>query len=174
MGRLVCPFLLVSIPSPVQKGYRVTCEHSNLHPRNFIFSAANITLTTPYFLHSSQSVARMNSHWSNDIKIGSKVKRGGDGFAGRVDLERTKRYRDEDSGRSRVDDYGMVFDVSGHQRREHRNRSPTRDGGSKRHRDRSRSPRNRHDDRYHERDRDRDRDRRRHRSRERSGYSQRR
>ncbi|KAJ3570037.1 hypothetical protein NP233_g4663 [Leucocoprinus birnbaumii] len=122
----------------------------------------------------SQSVARMNTHWSNDIKVGPRQKRGGDGFGGRIDLERTKRYRDEDNERNRGDGYGMVFDVSGHhdQRRGHRDRSPGRDDRSRRPKDRSKSPRERerHVDRYREIDRDRQR----HRSRDRSDYGRRR
>lgn len=122
----------------------------------------------------SQSVARMNTHWSNDIKLGPRGKRGGDGFAGRVDLEKTRKYREEDSGRHRSDDYGMVFDVPSHhdQRREYRNRSPGRDERSRRHRERSRSPRERehHGDRY----RTRDGDRQRHRSRDRIDHGRRR
>ncbi|KXN92828.1 Peptidyl-prolyl cis-trans isomerase-like 4 [Leucoagaricus sp. SymC.cos] len=122
----------------------------------------------------SQSVAKMNTHWSNDIKRGPKPKRGADGFAGRDDLERTKRYRDEDTGRNGGNDYGMVFDVPSHydQRRKYRSRSPGRSDRSRKDRDRSRSPRDRHDDRYHERDRDRDR--RRNRSHDRLEYRRRR
>ncbi|KAJ8507373.1 hypothetical protein ONZ45_g10238 [Pleurotus djamor] len=42
----------------------------------------------------SQSVARTNTQWSNDIKTGPR-RPAPSGFAGRDDLERTKRYRDE-------------------------------------------------------------------------------
>ncbi|THH07177.1 hypothetical protein EW145_g3564 [Phellinidium pouzarii] len=62
----------------------------------------------------SQSVARLNTHWSNDIKTGPRVGRGkaGDrgGFAGRDDLEATRRYRVANNDHY-GDKYGMVFDV---------------------------------------------------------------
>uniref|UniRef100_A0A0W0G354 Peptidyl-prolyl cis-trans isomerase n=1 Tax=Moniliophthora roreri TaxID=221103 RepID=A0A0W0G354_MONRR len=101
----------------------------------------------------SQSVARVNKFWSNDIKRGPKLARGGSGFGGRDDLVQTKRYRKDEDDYSRDSKYGMVFDVpsSGHRR--------DRDRDSRRRRSRSRSPRR---DRDRDRqDRDYDRDRRR-------------
>ncbi|KAI5117873.1 hypothetical protein M0805_006575 [Coniferiporia weirii] len=121
----------------------------------------------------SQSVARINNQWSNDIKTGPRLGRGKGvergGFAGREDLEATRRYRVADE-EDRRDKYSMVFDVrdSGYSRR-HRSGSPGRDDRSQnkdRNQDsdrkrRSRSPPARDRDRYRERDRDRDGDRRR-------------
>ncbi|EAU82743.2 peptidyl-prolyl cis-trans isomerase-like 4 [Coprinopsis cinerea okayama7 len=108
----------------------------------------------------SQSVAKTNAVWSNDI-VKPKKYRGG-GFAGRDDLEETRRYRaQEGPARSGNDDYSMVFDMSDRPERRKRSRSRDRDGDrSRRKRSRSRSPRS-------DRDRHRDRDRRRSRSRER-------
>ncbi|KAJ4475029.1 cyclophilin-like domain-containing protein [Lentinula aciculospora] len=90
----------------------------------------------------SQSVAKTNDYWSNDIKRGSGKKRGlGAGFGGREDLVQTRRYRDDDDDRhgGGGGGYGMVFDVpSGHSRdrdSRKRSRSPRRD------RKRSASPR---------------------------------
>jgi peptidyl-prolyl cis-trans isomerase-like 4 len=60
---------------------------------------------------SSQSVARSNTVWSNNPKMGSRRTRVGDGFAGRDDLEQTRRYRDAQDQHSGRDKYGMVFDV---------------------------------------------------------------
>ncbi|KAL1716983.1 cyclophilin-like domain-containing protein [Schizophyllum commune] len=61
----------------------------------------------------SQSVARTNGIWSNDIKRGPGYKRGrsAGGFAGREDLEATRKYRtsNEDDDRG---GYGMVFDAA--------------------------------------------------------------
>ncbi|KAF8227634.1 cyclophilin-like protein [Tricholoma matsutake] len=75
----------------------------------------------------SQSVARINSSWSNEIIRAPRVKaRGGGGFAGRDDLEKTRRYRDEEE---KSDKYSMVFDVPGRRRRSRdrqRSRSPVR------------------------------------------------
>ncbi|TFY79739.1 hypothetical protein EWM64_g4269 [Hericium alpestre] len=71
----------------------------------------------------SQSVARSNTSWSNNPRIGGpKATRGGarggarggigrGTFGGREDLEPTKRYRED--GRFDGDRYGMVFDVLG-------------------------------------------------------------
>ncbi|KAG2013090.1 peptidyl-prolyl cis-trans isomerase [Coprinopsis cinerea AmutBmut pab1-1] len=108
----------------------------------------------------SQSVAKTNAVWSNDI-VKPKKYRGG-GFAGRDDLEETRRYRaQEGPARSGNDDYSMIFDMSDRPERRKRSRSRDRDGDrSRRKRSRSRSPRS-------DRDRHRDRDRRRSRSRER-------
>ncbi|KAK7033560.1 Peptidyl-prolyl cis-trans isomerase-like 4 [Paramarasmius palmivorus] len=102
----------------------------------------------------SQSVARVNNAWSNDIKRGPSLRRGGAGYGGRDDLVQTKRYRDDEGDlHGRESKYGMVFDVpsSGHRR--------DRDRDSKRRRSRSRSPRRDRD--KDRRDRDYDRDRRR-------------
>jgi peptidyl-prolyl cis-trans isomerase-like 4 len=98
----------------------------------------------------SQSVAKLNNSWSNNPAVGPRTARGGKGprggFAGREDLEQTRRYRDADEDRDRG--YGMVFDV------------PDDDNGSSRRRKRSRSR-----SRERERHSDGDRDRRRRRSR---------
>jgi len=112
----------------------------------------------------SQSVARMNTHWSNDVKRGpgGGGKQGRPGFAGRDDLEQTQRYRREGDSRGSGDKYGMVFDVPDSGRR--RKRSRSRDGERERARDtrpRSRSPRRRESERERRRSRSRDRDRRR-------------
>jgi len=112
----------------------------------------------------SQSVARMNTHWSNDVKRGpgGGGKQGRPGFAGRDDLEQTRRYRREGDSRGSGDKYGMVFDVPDSGRR--RKRSRSRDGERERARDtrpRSRSPRRRESERERRRSRSRDRDRRR-------------
>ncbi|KAJ7929398.1 cyclophilin-like domain-containing protein [Mycena leptocephala] len=108
----------------------------------------------------SQSVARMNDKWSNDVKQGPRLERkghgGGGGFAGRDDLEQTRRYRKEGERTSTSGGYGMVFDVpdSGRRRKRSRSREQTRDTRQRRSRSRSRSPRR-------ERRRSRSRDRRR-------------
>jgi len=104
----------------------------------------------------SQSVARINTHWSNNPRV-SRARNTG-GFGGREDLEKTRRYRyadERDAGRG----YGMVFDVEDMKEvRRDRERSPRRHRD--RDRERSRSPRRR--DRSHSRERYRgDRDRRR-------------
>ncbi|TDL29954.1 cyclophilin-like protein [Rickenella mellea] len=108
----------------------------------------------------SQSVARMNTHWSNDVKVGPRLGKGRGkergGFAGREDLEETTRYRMDNRGGS-DGKYGMVFD-------------PNDAGDRYRRRSRSRSPRSRSRERHGERkrrrspspQRDRERDRRRH------------
>lgn len=93
-------------------------------------------------LLSSQSVARLNTSWSNNPELGPRRGEKG-GFAGRDDLEETRRYRGSprENGRG---DYRMVFEVpavgSSHRRKRdrsrHRDRSPER-----RRRSRSRSPR---------------------------------
>ncbi|KAI0737702.1 cyclophilin-like domain-containing protein [Daedaleopsis nitida] len=112
----------------------------------------------------SQSVARLNSNWSNDVKMGPRGGRGrgGGGFGGREDLEATRRYRNQSDAAG--DAYGMVFDVPDGRRRQHksRSRSPRRRDQSKERPRHSRSPH--HRDR---RDDDRERDRRDRRSRER-------
>jgi peptidyl-prolyl cis-trans isomerase-like 4 len=130
---------------------------------------------------SSQSVARLNNGWSNDIKRGpgpgfgsGKQRKGHHTYSGRDDLIQTRRYRDdEDSyGGGGSNRYGMVFDVpdrgggGGDERRRKRSRSRDRDREKRR---RSRSPRDDHrdKDRYRERDRDSKRDRDRDRERER-------
>ncbi|TFK29016.1 cyclophilin-like protein [Coprinopsis marcescibilis] len=111
----------------------------------------------------SQSVAKSNAVWSNEI---ARPRRGekGIGYGGRDDLERTRRYRaDEGSGRQRTNDYSMVFDVgeSSHSERQRkRSRSPAEHGDrSRRKRSRSRSPRSDRDRGKHHRDRERRRSR---------------
>ncbi|RPD66796.1 cyclophilin-like protein [Lentinus tigrinus ALCF2SS1-7] len=111
----------------------------------------------------SQSVARLNTHWSNNPKMGPPAGRGGrgrarGGFGGREDLEATRRYREQSEGAA-GDDYGMVFDVPESRRRDPKSRSPRR-----RQRSRSRErPRRSLSPRERRRD---DRDRRRSRSRD--------
>ncbi|KAJ7684818.1 cyclophilin-like domain-containing protein [Mycena polygramma] len=112
----------------------------------------------------SQSVARMNDKWSNDVKQGPRIAgkgAGGGGFAGRDDLEQTRRYRN-DRGGSTGGGYGMVFDVPDSGRRRKRSRSReherTRDTRQRRTRSRSRSRSPRRD---RERRRSRSRDKRR-------------
>lgn len=90
----------------------------------------------------SQSVARLNTTWSNNPKMGLRRQRDNGGYGGREDLEATRRYRGEQGRGGR--EYDMVFDVP--------------DGDSGRRRKRSRSG-------YRERDEDRSRERRRRRSR---------
>lgn len=104
---------------------------------------------------SSQSVARMNDSWSNDVKRGPRAAgkaSGSSGFAGRDDLEQTRRYRKESDG-PRSGGYGMVFDVpdSGRRRKRSRSRERTRDrdtGRDQRPR-RSRSPPSRREPERH-------------------------
>jgi len=105
----------------------------------------------------SQSVARLNNSWSNNPTVGPRTGRGGKGprggFAGREDLEQTRRYRDADD--DRAGGYGMVFDVPGsdkgssrrRKRSRSRSRSGERDGGKDRRRRRTRSPAPRERDR---------------------------
>jgi peptidyl-prolyl cis-trans isomerase-like 4 len=106
------------------------------------FEGVGYTLT----ICSSQSVARLNTSWSNHPKMGPKVARGGrSGFGGREDLEETRRYRDG-GDEKRNDGYGMVFDVSDRRTkrsrsREHRrkrSRSPADDPPRRRSPDRRR------------------------------------
>ncbi|OCB91210.1 cyclophilin-like protein [Sanghuangporus baumii] len=154
----------------------------------------------------SQSVAKLNTHWSNDVKMGPRANNSNSnnnnrrtaargGFAGKEDLEPTRRYRVSDEnddgsrrGRGGGDEYGMVFDVrdaereyrdrDGGQRRRRRSRSPRRDrdrdGVGKRRRSGSRD-RERDRERYRERERYEDRagdhERRRSRSRDRNSQS---
>ena len=128
---------------------------------------------------SSQSVARMNTHWSNDVKTGRQGKggRGRGGFAGRDDLEKTRKYRVQDESDDKRDKYDMVFDVHDtrrrddrERRRDARSRSRERYKDKKDRRDRrSRSPPPRDRERVQNRDRDRDSYRRR-RSRSRDRY----
>jgi len=95
----------------------------------------------------SQSVARVNDSWSNDVKRGPRLAgkgHGSGGFAGRDDLEETRRYRKEADGRaSGSSGYGMVFDVPDSGRRRKRSRSherTARDTGRDQRPRRSRSP----------------------------------
>lgn len=118
----------------------------------------------------------MNTHWSNDIQMGPRVKHSGDRFAGRTDLEQTRKYRVEDNGHHNNDRYGMVFDVSDphSHRQSFRSRSPGRDDRARGHKQhRSRSPREHYGDKFRERDRD-NRDKQRHKNRDRSDYDRRR
>ncbi|KAF5321447.1 hypothetical protein D9619_000228 [Psilocybe cf. subviscida] len=115
----------------------------------------------------SQSVSRLNNKWSNDIVRGLKgSKSGGAGFGGRADLEKTRRYRDDDDShkRSAGGSYGMVFDVpADHGSERRRKRSRDRDDSRERRRKRSESPRRdsrRERDRGYERPRSRSRERR--------------
>ncbi|CUA70153.1 peptidyl-prolyl cis-trans isomerase-like 4 [Rhizoctonia solani] len=97
----------------------------------------------------SQSVSKLNTHWSNNPMMPKRGKRGGGGFAGRDDLEETRRYREDDSEGRDGDGFGMVFDHSSRAREERsRSQSPARGG-----RDKYR----RSDDREDYRDRDRHR-----------------
>ncbi|KAI0758075.1 cyclophilin-like domain-containing protein [Fomes fomentarius] len=111
----------------------------------------------------SQSVARLNTQWSNNVTLGPRGGRGrSGGFAGREDLEKTRRYREQSECPG--EQYGMVFDVPDERRRRHksRSRSPRRRDRSKGRTRRSRSPRQRHrdGDREHQRRRSRSRDQR--------------
>ncbi|KAI0787236.1 cyclophilin-like domain-containing protein [Irpex lacteus] len=110
----------------------------------------------------SQSVARLNNKWSNDVHMGPRRGgKGSSGFGGREDLEATRKYREDDRDRG---GYDMVFDVpsSRHHKRKSRSRSPHRRDRD-RDRERRRSPPRHRDDR----DRGHDRERRRSRSRDR-------
>ncbi|KAJ7231438.1 cyclophilin-like domain-containing protein [Mycena haematopus] len=114
----------------------------------------------------SQSVARMNTHWSNDVKRGPGAdrKHGGGGFAGRDDLEQTRQYRKEGDSYGGGEKYGMVFDVPGSGRRRKRSRSREHTRDTRPRHSRSRSPRRReteNPDRERRRSGSRDRDRRR-------------
>jgi peptidyl-prolyl cis-trans isomerase-like 4 len=118
-------------------------------------------LTEPKYnlLPSSQSVSRLNDSWSNNITRGPKRGTTRSGFAGRDDLEMTRRYRDEAQSNksSRSDGYGMVFDVPSR-----RKRSRSRDQGDsrERRRKRSQSPSSRRDSDHEKRPRSRSRERR--------------
>ncbi|KAF8506211.1 cyclophilin-like domain-containing protein [Gautieria morchelliformis] len=115
----------------------------------------------------SQSVARLNTHWSNNPTM-AKSRRNQNGFAGRDDLEATQRYRKSDRHREDRGGYGMVFDVGDMPRSSRpRSRSRGRDRRDRHRSSRSRSPRRRERSRSVEayRERDRDRDRRRDRGR---------
>lgn len=113
----------------------------------------------------SQSVARLNNTWSNDVKMNPRKGKSVGGFGGREDLEATSHYREGSDGRH--GGYGMVFDVPSerHRKRKTRSRSPPSRRDHNGERDRRRSPPR------HDRDRDRDRgygrERRRSRSRDR-------
>ncbi|EUC57811.1 cyclophilin-type peptidyl-prolyl cis-trans isomerase, putative [Rhizoctonia solani AG-3 Rhs1AP] len=109
----------------------------------------------------SQSVSKLNTQWSNNPMRAKHSKRGGGDFAGRDDLEETRRYRDDDSGKRDGGGFGMVFDHSSRSRDERsRSQSPARGG-----RDKHKRPEDRDD--YRDKDRhrgggkDRDRDSRR-------------
>jgi hypothetical protein len=139
-------------------GFGLICGSSN----NDETSAFNMI---PY---SSQSVARMNTSWSNDVKKGPRaIGQGRGGFGGRDDLEKTSKYRNSgDAGRGSSQGYGMVFDVpgagSGSRRKRSRSREKHGDTTREQRRRRSKSP-----------VRDRRRSRSRSRDERRSGYSDR-
>jgi len=111
----------------------------------------------------SQSVARLNNSWSNNPTVGPRGSRGGKGprggFAGREDLEQTRRYRDADD--DRAGGYGMIFDVprgerestKRRKRSRSRSRERDRDGDKDRRRRRTKSPPPRRRSRSAERDR---------------------
>jgi len=98
----------------------------------------------------SQSVARLNTNWSNNPVLGDSRRKGGrdSGFGGRKDLEAARRYRDHTEGQ-RNGGFDMVFDVDevrkgGEKRRRSSSRERSgrdRDRGS--YRRSSRSPRRR-------------------------------
>lgn len=117
---------------------------------SFFRVSSPFTDTLEFF--SSQSVARLNNKWSNDVAMGPRGARKAGGFAGREDLEETRRYRE--GGHRERGGYDMVFDVPNDRprRKRSRSKSPRRD----REKERRRSPR-----RDTERDDYRDRDRRR-------------
>ncbi|KAG2042129.1 cyclophilin-like domain-containing protein [Suillus americanus] len=101
----------------------------------------------------SQSVARLNTSWSNNPKVGLHSKARG-GFGGREDLEETRRYRAAGRSEGR-DGYGMVFEVpddrgTSRRSRRDRDREVPRD---RRRRSLSPVPRNRSGERRHSRDR---------------------
>lgn len=115
---------------------------------------------------SSQSVARVNTLWSNDIVRGGPRRSAKDssGFAGRDDLEQTRRYRGEENTRRSAhgSGYRMVFDVPsdhgrGSEKKRKRSRSRERDEDVEGRRKRSTSPRlaSKGRDRDHDRDRHR-------------------
>ncbi|CAE6412914.1 unnamed protein product [Rhizoctonia solani] len=80
----------------------------------------------------SQSVSKLNTQWSNNPMMPKRGKREGGGFAGRDDLEETRRYRGEDSGKGEGSGFGMLFDHSSRGREERsRSQSPTRGGRDK-------------------------------------------
>ncbi|PPR04654.1 hypothetical protein CVT24_011872 [Panaeolus cyanescens] len=56
----------------------------------------------------SQSVARLNTHWSNDIVKGSRHTTRGAGYGGREDLAETKRYRADEDGPRIIDAKGVA------------------------------------------------------------------
>ncbi|KAG8960085.1 Peptidyl-prolyl cis-trans isomerase cyp6 [Tulasnella sp. 419] len=105
----------------------------------------------------SQSVAKYNNSWSNNIVRGPGGGRGGrsSGFGGKHDLEARSRYREESGRDASGSKYGMMFD------HDERRGSGSRDKHSRR----SRSPPRR---RSRERDHDRDHGRSKRRSRSRS------
>ncbi|KAF8883170.1 cyclophilin-like domain-containing protein [Gymnopilus junonius] len=138
----------------------------------------------------SQSVSRLNTQWSNDIVRGPKRGQVPSGFAGREDLEETRRYRNQATHhhhQKHGGDYGLVFDVppdqNGHgsdrgERRKKRSRSREKDSSRERRRRRSKSPPRHPTSKYKESERDSHRDRnrgyerdRRTRSRSRDGRS---
>ncbi|KAI0053816.1 cyclophilin-like protein [Auriscalpium vulgare] len=118
----------------------------------------------------SQSVARLNTSWSNDPTLGTGGGgrggrgRGGrrGGFAGREDLEATSRYRG--GGRAQGDSLGLVFDLDDgrHSSKRRRERSPSPKERDTRRRSRSPASKSRGSDRHErQRSRSREHDRRR-------------
>ncbi|KAF8524548.1 cyclophilin-like protein [Hysterangium stoloniferum] len=95
----------------------------------------------------SQSVSRINTHWSNNPRTSSARNTGG--FGGREDLEKTRRYRHADE-RDAGKGYGMVFDVDDMKKVRRGDRDRERSRSPRRHRDRSLSR-----ERYRGGDRDR-------------------
>ncbi|KAG1833553.1 cyclophilin-like domain-containing protein [Suillus variegatus] len=102
----------------------------------------------------SQSVARLNTTWSNNPKVGLHSKERG-GFGGREDLEETRRYRAAGRSDGR-NGYGMVFEVPDDKRTSSRRSKHDRDREDPRDRRRrsgSPVPRNRSGERRRSRDR---------------------
>ncbi|KAG6818742.1 hypothetical protein H0H93_002198 [Arthromyces matolae] len=62
----------------------------------------------------SQSVAKLNTHWSNDIRRGSKAPQRMNSYGGRDDLEKTRRYRNEDVPSGRHGHHGQHYDMANH------------------------------------------------------------
>lgn len=128
MGRLVSSFLL-SVP-------------------------CNLRFQLRSLISSSQSVARIGGTWADaSLRVGGTGGRGirgrarDSGFAGRDDLQRASRYRDDDSPRGRQRDYDMVFDTGDNGKSRSKHSSSRRSPSA-----RSRSPPRR--DRHRERDHD--------------------
>ena len=117
----------------------------------FVRCEGSLLFVTYVILHSSQSVARLNTSWSNNPKMGVRSKERG-GFGGRDDLEETRRYRvgSRSDGRN---GYGMVFEVPDDRGTSQHHSRPDRDHSRKRQRSVSPVPRNRSKERRRSRDR---------------------